>query len=65
MREVKDLKLGIQIAEEIISILAFAHDIVIFGESENDLQTILKCIKNWCKKWRLKVNTEKTKCSSL
>ncbi len=34
LREVKDLKLGIKMAEEIISILAFADDIVIFAESE-------------------------------
>ncbi len=46
LREVKDLKLGIKMAEEIISISVFADDIVFFGESENDLQTILKCIEN-------------------
>ncbi len=34
LREVKDLKLGMKIADEIISILAFADDIVIFAESE-------------------------------
>ncbi len=43
--------------EEIISILT--DGIVICAESENDLQTFFKCIENWCKKWRLKVNTEK------
>ncbi len=65
LREVKDLKLTIKFAKEIISRLAFAEDIIILAKSENDLQTILKCIENWCKKWRLKVNTEKNKCSSL
>ncbi len=36
LREVKDLKLSIKMTEEIMSILAFADDIVIFTESEND-----------------------------
>ncbi len=43
-----------------ISILAFTDDIVILAKTEEELQKILKCIENWCKKWRLKVNTVKT-----
>ncbi len=39
--------------------MAFVDNIVIIAESENDLQTILKRTENWCKKWKLKVNTEK------
>ncbi len=46
LREVKDLKLGVKFVDEIVSILAFADDIVIFAESEKDLQTILKYIEN-------------------
>ncbi len=34
LRKVKDLKLGVKIVGEIVSILAFADDIVIFAESE-------------------------------
>ncbi len=44
LREITDLKLGIILTEAII--FAFAGDIVIFAESEIDLQTILKCIEN-------------------
>ncbi len=40
--------------------LAFAEDIVIYAESEIYLQTSIKCIANWCKKWRMKENTEYT-----
>ncbi len=36
-----------------IYILAFADDIVILANTEEELQ-------NWCKKWRFKVNTGKT-----
>ncbi len=45
----------------IISILAFADGLVIISESEEKLQSIIKCVEIWCKKWRLKVNTVKTK----
>ncbi len=44
---------------KLISILAFADDIVIIANSEKELQQILKCVETWCKNWRLKVNTEK------
>ncbi len=57
---VKDLKLGIMITNELISISVFADDIVILAHTEEELQKMLKCIENSCKKWRLKVNTGKT-----
>ncbi len=58
-KEVKTLNLGVKVAEELISILAFADDIVIIANCEKELQQILKCFENWCKNWRLKLNTEK------
>ncbi len=45
--------------EELVSILAFADDIVIIANSEKELPQILKCVQTWCKNWRLKVNTKK------
>ncbi len=30
-------------------------------ESEEKLQSMIKYVEIWCKKWRLKVNTDKTK----
>ena len=44
----------------IFSILLYADDIVCLAETENDLQSILFIIENWCKKWRLEVNLTKT-----
>ena len=38
----------------------YADDIVCLAETENDLQSILFIIENWCKKWRLEVNLTKT-----
>ena len=30
------------------------------AESEEELQNMLDCVESWCKKWRLKVNINKT-----
>ena len=58
--EIKTLDIGVQVKNELISILAFADDIVILAENEKDLQKMLRHVEMWCKKWRLKVNTDKT-----
>ncbi len=50
----------VKVEEELVSILAFADDIVINANSEKELQQILKCVETWCKQLRLKVKTEKT-----
>ncbi len=60
IKEIKKLNLAVKVEEELVLILAFADDIVIIANSEKELQQILKCVETWCKKWRLKVNTEKT-----
>ena len=44
-----------------ILILLFADDTVLFGNSKNDLQFALNKFENYCDKWRLSVNTSKTK----
>ena len=56
----KVLNLGVNVNDIIVSILAFADDIVIIAQNEKELQSILKCVENWCTKWRLKVNKDKT-----
>ncbi len=61
IKEVKDLNLGVSVDDIIISILSFADDLVKIAESEVKLQSMIKCVEMWCKKWRLKVNTDKTK----
>ncbi len=60
IKDVKDLKLGVWIRDELISILAFADNIVIIANTEEELQKMLQCIENQCKIWRLKVITGKT-----
>lgn len=42
-------------------LLLFADDTVIFGNSKDDLQTALNAFEKYCDKWKLHVNTAKTK----
>lgn len=41
--------------------LLYADDTIIFAESEIDLQTALNTLDNYCKKWDLNVNINKSK----
>ena len=45
----------------IIYILLYADDIIIFGNSPEDLQKSLATLEDYCSKWKLTVNTNKTK----
>ena len=65
--EIKESNIGIDLNIEggpnidyVFSILLYADDIVCLAENEEDLQSILFIIENWCKKWRLEVNLTKT-----
>ena len=44
-----------------ILVLLFADDTVFFGSSKEYLQFALDKFENFCDKWRLTVNTSKTK----
>lgn len=44
-----------------VNSLLYADDMVVFAESEHELQVCLTTIENWCKQWRVKVNEEKSK----
>ena len=62
IKEVKLLKKGIEIDSELnLSILAYADDIVLLANSAENLQDMLTVIDKWCQKWRVTVNTTKTK----
>ena len=43
-----------------LSILLFADDIVLLSRNENDLQVMLDFVNEWCEKWRMIVNRDKT-----
>ena len=44
-----------------LHILMYADDIVLFGKSPKDLQNALDSLAEYCNKWKLTVNTNKTK----
>jgi hypothetical protein len=59
--ELENLGFGIPVDTLNVSILMFADDIVLLSESEDNLQFLLNYTKEWCQKWRLKINISKTK----
>jgi len=60
--EVNDLDLGIQVGDVKVSMLLYADDIVFVSGSEAGLQGMLDQLHEWCKKWRVLINTDKSKC---
>ena len=38
----------------------YADDVVIMGESEDDLQALLEVVSRWCRKWQMVCNQSKT-----
>ncbi len=43
------------------NVFAYADDLVLVSDSENDLQRLIDIVHKWCLKWRLEVNLSKTK----
>ena len=52
---------GINIGMINISILLYADDIILFGKTPEDLQKSLLVLEEYCTRWKLTVNTSKTK----
>lgn len=44
-----------------ISLLMYADDIVLLADSEDKLQCMLDTLHRWCQKWRVLINTTKSK----
>ena len=52
---------GINIGMLNLYLLLYADDIVLFGKTSEDLQHALSILENYCNRWKLTVNTSKTK----
>ena len=52
---------GIDIITVKTFMLLYADDIVIFGNSAEQLQDSLNLLSNYCQRWKLTVNINKTK----
>ncbi len=59
--ELKSNSQGIKCLDFVIHCLLYADDLVLLSESEDDLQRMLDCLSNWCKKWRMRINSNKSK----
>ena len=59
--EIKDFRCGIPVGDQQISILLFADEVALIAETEENMQKMLKCLHEWCSKWRLGLNMDKTK----
>ena len=60
--DIKNSGRGIHINDDLqIKLLMYADDLAIVSESEEDLQSMVNSLYDWCKKWRMRVNVSKTK----
>ena len=59
--DIKNLGCGIDIDVGQLSLLLYADDDVLIAPSETSLQRMLNVMNDWCRKWRLIVNRDKTK----
>ncbi len=48
LTELKASRVGVSIENSIISVLAYADDLVLVAENESDLQHLIKILENWC-----------------
>ena len=61
-KELEDMQCGLTIQEPMhISVLFYADDIAIISESEGGIQQMLDKLIDWCNKWRIVINENKTK----
>ena len=44
-----------------VSIWLYADNIILLSENENHLQQMLDTMNTWCFKWKIKLNTDKSK----
>ena len=57
---IKALDCGVDIDAIKLAILLYADDIVLIAPDEMCLQKMLDFVSDWCKKWRMAINSDKT-----
>ena len=61
LKELNLSGLGVKITNDfLVSVLAFADDIVLLAESAEDLQKLINIVYRWSIKWKFIVNPEKS-----
>ena len=59
--DIKQMNLGVDIDELQLSILLYADDIALIDPDADSLQLMLDKLHDWCSRWRLTINSDKTK----
>lgn len=49
------------VGEDLLQLLLFADDIVLFADSAEELQRMLEMLEEYCKQWRFEINVGKSK----
>ena len=57
----RNVNTGISILDVKLFLLFYADDAVILADMEQGLQEGLNCLYEYCNRWKLKINTDKTK----
>ena len=63
--EIQLLNKGFTINGSLVSILLYADDIVLLSDSPEEIQAMLDKLAEWCKKWRMIGNSDKTQVMHL
>jgi hypothetical protein len=63
--EIKQSDIGVKLNTEqdigvLVNVLLYADDIVLIAGTEDELQSLIFIVENWCKQWRLELNLTKT-----
>ena len=58
--DIKHNTCGVNVSHFYVHCLLYADDIAFLAETEDDLQKMLDVLNNWCRKWRMKVNSKKS-----
>jgi hypothetical protein len=61
VEKVREDEGGVEVGEMVIPILLFADDMVLMAEGENQLEALVRKVKEYCETWYLEVNVSKTK----
>ena len=56
---------GVRIAGEIINNLRYADDIILVGETEEEVKQMLDAMEEVCRKYKLEINVDKTKVMKI
>lgn len=57
---IKELNCGVELNAINLAILLYADDIVLISPNEKCLQKMIDFVSEWCKKWRMAINIDKT-----